>query len=70
MEAALDAFGPERLMFGGDWPMSLNRAPYPLLVAVVRDALAGLTAGERAAVLHETARRVYRLGPAAPEASA
>lgn len=63
VDVALGAFGPERLMFGGDWPVSLGNAAYPSLVAAVRPGLDALSDGERAAVLHGTARRVYGLDP-------
>lgn len=67
VDVALDAFGPERLMFGGDWPVSLGRTSYAAVVAAVRGSLAGLSGSEQAAVLGGTARRVYRLD--APPAS-
>ncbi|MGI3781983.1 MAG: amidohydrolase family protein [Janthinobacterium lividum] len=65
VDAALRTFGPERLMFGGDWPVSLGDAGYPRLVTEMRDGLAELGDDERSAVLQGTARRVYALGPAA-----
>ncbi|SEP83009.1 amidohydrolase family protein [Microlunatus flavus] len=63
VEAALETFGPERLMLGGDWPVSLGHAPYAVVVEAVRGSLAGLGDAERAAVLGGTAARVYRLPP-------
>ena len=63
VDVALRAFGADRLMFGGDWPVSLGRTSYANLAAEVRAALAGLSDHERAAVLHGTAQRVYDLGP-------
>ncbi|MFB8774680.1 amidohydrolase family protein [Streptomyces broussonetiae] len=63
-EAALDAFGPDRLMFGSDWPVCTLRASYGEVLDVTRELLAGLSEGERAAVLAGTATRVYGLcGP-------
>lgn len=59
VDAALAAFGPDRLMFGGDWPVSLQHTSYADLVDAVRTALRGLGADERSAVLGGTARRVY-----------
>lgn len=65
VDAALAAFGPDRLMFGGDWPISLSGGDYAAVTAAVRGALAGLSAAERDAVFDGTARRVYGLRPAA-----
>ena len=59
---ALDAFGAERLIFGSDWPVSLQAATYADVVGFATDACASLSPVERAAVLGGTARRVYGLG--------
>lgn len=60
-EIALEAFGPERLMFGSDWPVSTLSGGYGDVVAAARALTAGLTAPERAAVLADTACAVYRI---------
>ncbi|MGW8065231.1 amidohydrolase family protein [Streptomyces ziwulingensis] len=57
----LDAFGPRRVMFGSDWPVSTLAASYGQVVASARELSAGLDAAERAEVWSGTARRVYRL---------
>lgn len=62
VDAALGAFGPGRLMFGGDWPVSLGHAPYADVVAATRASLDDLADAERFAVLGGTATRVYGLG--------
>ncbi|MCA2221875.1 amidohydrolase family protein [Nonomuraea aurantiaca] len=61
-ETVLAAFGPERVMFGSDWPVCLLAADYERVVSVAEELCAGLSAGERAAVFGGTARRAYRLG--------
>ena len=61
LDAALDAFGPERLMFGSDWPVCLLAAEYARVVGVVEGWAAALSTSEQAAILGETAQRVYRL---------
>ncbi|MFC4630724.1 amidohydrolase family protein [Promicromonospora alba] len=61
VDRALDAFGPERLMFGSDWPVSLLATRYAEWVDTLTGLLAGLTSTEQAAVWHRTARRVYGL---------
>jgi L-fuconolactonase len=57
----LEAFGPERLMFGSDWPVCTLAATYAEVLEVARGALAGLTPAEVEAVLSGTARRFYGL---------
>jgi L-fuconolactonase len=61
VEVALAAFGPNRLMFGSDWPVCLLAADYPEVVATAERLTAPLTAAERAAIFGDTARRVYRI---------
>jgi L-fuconolactonase len=60
-EIALDAFGPDRLMFGSDWPVCLPAASYAEVVAAARELTAELSEAERAAVFAGTAQRTYRL---------
>ncbi len=59
--AALDAFGPERLMFGSDWPVCLLAASYAEVVTTAKDLTARLSRSERAAIFSGTARKWYRL---------
>ncbi len=61
LDTALEAFGPDRLMFGSDWPVCLLRASYPEVADIVTRWTEALTAGDRDAILGGTARRVYRL---------
>jgi L-fuconolactonase len=61
VDLALDSFGPDRLMFGSDWPVSTIDAPYDSVVAAGRAVLSDLSPAEQAAILSGTARRVYRL---------
>lgn len=61
----LECFGPSRLLFGSDWPVSRRAASYPRTIATARELVARLAPDERAAVLSDNARRVYRLTAAA-----
>ena len=61
VDRALDAFGPSRMLYGGDWPVSTLATPYAETVAVARDLLAALTPAERDEVLAGSAARAYRL---------
>ncbi|MFF4829813.1 amidohydrolase family protein [Streptomyces sp. NPDC001312] len=61
VSVALEVFGPQRLMFGSDWPVCTLAADYGQVVATTRELLAGLSAHERNEVLGGTAARVYGL---------
>lgn len=61
LEVALDAFGPGRLMYGGDWPMTVPQGGYLPHWEVVSRLVAELSPDEQDALLSGTARRVYRL---------
>jgi L-fuconolactonase len=60
---ALERFGPERSLFGSDWPVCLLAASYGEVLGIVRAAIDELDATGRSAVLGRTAVRVYRLDP-------
>ncbi|MBO1268322.1 amidohydrolase family protein [Arthrobacter cavernae] len=60
-DEALEAFGPERLMIGGDWPVSTLGAPYGRTLAVLLELAGELDPAGRQAVLEGTARRSYGL---------
>lgn len=60
-EEALKAFGPERLMLGGDWPVSTLGAPYGRTIEVLHELASELTPVERKDLLEGTARRTYTL---------
>jgi L-fuconolactonase len=63
VDVALEAFGPDRLLFGSDWPVCLQVSAYGDVVSATERSLEGLTPTERAAVFGGAAQRVYRLGP-------
>ncbi|MBA3909041.1 MAG: amidohydrolase [Rhodobacter sp.] len=55
----LQAFGPDRMLWGGDWPVVNLGAGLPGWIDMTRELLAGLSADERYAVGQGTAQRVY-----------
>jgi L-fuconolactonase len=61
VDRVLEIAGPERLLFGSDWPVCLLAARYDVVLATARSLIAGLSPGERAAILGATAIGVYRL---------
>lgn len=58
---AVDTFGPDRLMFGSDWPVCLLATSYERVVASARIALGGLGEADLERVFGGTAAAVYRL---------
>jgi len=60
-DAALEAFGPARLMFGSDWPVCLLATSYKKWFATVQDFLSELSAVEQNLVFGEVAAKVYSL---------
>ena len=61
VNAALDAFGPERLMFGSDWPVCTLAAQYGRIVEIVRTAIDERPQSEQDSILGGTARQFWRL---------
>lgn len=61
LDAATEAFGTERLMFGSDWPVCLLAAEYAAAVAVITRWADRLVASERESILGGVAQLVYRL---------
>jgi predicted TIM-barrel fold metal-dependent hydrolase len=59
VEHLLEAFGPQRMLWGGDWPVVNLGAGLPGWIAMTGDLLAGLSQDERQAIGQGTARRVY-----------
>ena len=61
VQAALDAFGPDRCMYGSDWPVCLLAAPYPRVHAALLEALGAISASDRAKIFGATAEKFYNL---------
>jgi L-fuconolactonase len=57
VETALELFGPERLMFGSDWPVCELAGTYEQVVAALAEILGGRPAG----IFGDNAVRVYGL---------
>ena len=62
VEHVLECFGPERLMYGSDWPVCLRAGTYDRVIDALTDLLAPhLDEASEAAVFGENAARFYRL---------
>jgi L-fuconolactonase len=61
VDHTVERFGPDRLLFGSDWPVCELAATYEEVLELARTVLGALTPDETALVFGETARRLYRL---------
>ncbi|MFJ4037576.1 amidohydrolase family protein [Microbacterium sp. NPDC090007] len=61
VDVAADAFGAERLMYGGDWPMSLRAGGYERVLDGIRSATRGWSAAASEQLWWRTAARTYGL---------
>lgn len=59
----LDCFGPERVMFGSDWPVCELAASYTQVVELAHELTTTLSDPERAQIFGATAQACYALRP-------
>ena len=61
MELVLRAFGPDRCMYGSDWPVCLVAGNYSQVRALTTDFIATLSPAEKAAIMGQNAVEFYGL---------
>jgi L-fuconolactonase len=61
LEVVLEAFGPQRLMYGSDWPVCLVAAQYAQVKNIVTDCISRLSKAEQAAIMGGNAAAFYQL---------
>ena len=61
VDVVVEAFSPQRLMFGSDWPVCELAASYAQVRELADALLEGCSATAREAILCRTAARAYRL---------
>jgi predicted TIM-barrel fold metal-dependent hydrolase len=61
VEHVLEAFGEDRVMFGGDWPVVLMASPYRRWVESLDEITTGLSDAAKRKLWNENAKRFYRL---------
>lgn len=59
VDHVIGSFGPARVVWGSDWPVSLLGAGLVPWIAMTRELIAGLSADEQAAIAAGNARRIY-----------
>jgi L-fuconolactonase len=59
----LDAFGPKRVMFGGDWPVCLLGGELDQWIKALEEIVSCRSAADQRALWSGNAMRVYRLSP-------
>lgn len=57
----VDLFGPDRCLFGSNFPIEKLWCSYGALIGAFREAIAEHAPGERAAIMAGNARRLYRV---------
>ena len=57
----LDAFGPDRVIFGGDWPVCTRVASFRQWVTALREVIASRSQADQRKLLSENAVRFYGL---------
>lgn len=61
ISCAIEAFGFEKVMFGGDWPVLEWATTYPEWVAIVDRIVTGATPAEQRKLFRDNAIRHYRM---------
>ncbi|HEY0610540.1 MAG TPA: amidohydrolase family protein, partial [Chitinophaga sp.] len=61
LDVVLEAFGPQRLMYGSDWPVCLLAASYAQVKGIVTDYISRLSPAEQAAIMGDNATAFYKL---------
>ena len=61
MEAVLEAFGPDRLLFGSDWPVCTVACEYVKWFDIVSRFVSSLSAAEQERIMGANAVTAYKL---------
>ena len=63
LDVVFEAFGPDRLMIGSDWPVCTLSASYESAVCIVLEHIRQFTQGQQASILGGNCARFYNLPP-------
>lgn len=61
LDTLLESFGPQRLMYGSDWPVCLLAAEYGQVYDLAAEFTAKLSPSEQAAIFGLNAQKFYRI---------
>ncbi len=61
VEQALELFGPERCMYGSDWPVCELAGTYEQIYGAVKELVGPLSKSQQARIFSGTARQFYRV---------
>lgn len=61
VDVALELFGPQRLLFGSDWPVCLLAGQYQQVCELTNNAISALSTTEQHAIQGDNARHIYHL---------
>ena len=61
IEVAIDAFGVDRIMFGGDWPVATQAIEYHRWVGILDEMMNGVSEIDQRKFWHNNAARFYRV---------
>ncbi|HEY3390652.1 MAG TPA: amidohydrolase family protein [Prolixibacteraceae bacterium] len=61
IDVVIEAFGPDRLLFGSDWPVCLAATSYKNWMELVQKSISGLSESEQVKVMGGNSMRLYQL---------
>lgn len=61
LDEVMEAFGPQRLMYGSDWPVCLVAGNYDAQLDIVESYISALSISEQKAIMGENAVKFYSL---------
>ena len=61
IDVIIEAFGPNRIMYGSDWPVCLVAASYEEMLGIVQEYFSSFSSAEQQLFFGENAVRFYSL---------
>jgi L-fucono-1,5-lactonase len=68
LDVVFEAFGPDRLLFGSDWPVCMLAGTYDQVTRLLEDYVRDLPQTERDKLFGDNAARIYGVKPAGAKA--
>ena len=62
IDHVIECFGPDRILYGGDWPVSRARRELSAVARDARLATAGFSPADKRKLFRDNAIKAYRLG--------